>query len=434
MADIEKEKSVYIGEIKKGTVVLEGWVHELRDLAKVKFFLLRDVSGIVQCVIKDKDLFDKFSSLTLESVVAVKGDAKEAEVKSTEVTDKKIEVEIKDIELVSKAETLPIQVNEKGVSTALPKRLDYRFLDLRKPKNLAIFKVRAEVTRALREFFRDNGFIEMQTPKIVGMGAEGGATLFSLDYFGKKAYLSQSQQLYKQMMNIAGFDRVYEIGPSFRAEKSHTVRHVTEFHHIDVEFSFIKDEDDIFKLQENLLVYVLKYVKENCKKELELLGVDIEVPKIPFPRLTYKQCLEWLKKENVKASEIGQEEEKKLGELVKKKYRTDAYFITKMPSQDVKFYCMVDGDIARYGDLEYKGNEMSSGGQREHRYNFLVKQIKAQGLNPKDFEYYTEPFKYGAPPHGGFGMGLDRLTQMILNLDNIREAILFPRDVERLKP
>jgi len=428
---MEKEKRVYANDVKKGPVFLQGWVHELRDLAKIKFLLLRDVSGVVQCIVKDEKLFSEFSKITLESVISIKGTAKEAVVKSPEVTNNKVEVEINEIELISKADALPITVVEKGITTDLSKRLDYRFLDLRKPKNLAIFKVRSEVNRALREFFHENNFIEMQTPKLVGAGAEGGATMFAFDYFGKKAFLSQSQQLYKQMLNIAGFDKVYEIGPSFRAEKSHTTRHLTEFTHIDVEFSFIKDEDDIFKLQEKLLVYVLEHVKKSCAKELALLNVEIDVPKIPFPRMTYKECLKLL---GGKAKEIGQEEEKKLGEMIKGKFKTEVFFITKMPKKDVKFYCMLDGDAARYGDLEYKGNEISSGGQREHRHDILVKQIKDQKLNPKDFEYYTEPFKYGAPPHGGFGMGCDRLVQFILNLSNVREAVLFPRDTERLLP
>jgi aspartyl-tRNA synthetase len=425
---------VYIKDIKKGQVFLEGWIHEIRDLAKIKFLLLRDVSGIVQCIIKDEKLMKKFSELSIESVISIQGEAKPAQVKSPEVSRNEIEIEVKDLEIISKAQEPPIQVLEKGITTALPKRLDYRFLDLRKPRNLAIFKVRAEVNKALRDFFYKEGFIEMQTPKIVGMGAEGGATMFKFDYFGKRAYLSQSQQLYKQMLNIAGFDKVYEIGPTFRAEKSHTTRHITEFTHIDVEMSFIKDEDDIYKLQERLLVFILEHVRKTCERELRLLNVNIEIPKIPFPRIKYSEGLKLLEKAGIKSKEIGQEEEVKLGEIIKQKYKTEFYFITKMPVKDVKFYCMQDGDEARYGDLEFKGNEISSGGQREHRYEILIKQIKDQKLNLKDFEYYTEPFKYGVPSHGGFGMGCDRLVQFILNIENIREAVLFPRDTERLMP
>jgi aspartyl-tRNA synthetase len=376
----------------------------------------------------------KFSELSIESVISIQGEAKPAQVKSPEVSRNEIEIEVKDLEIISKAQEPPIQVLEKGITTALPKRLDYRFLDLRKPRNLAIFKVRAEVNKALRDFFYKEGFIEMQTPKIVGMGAEGGATMFKFDYFGKRAYLSQSQQLYKQMLNIAGFDKVYEIGPTFRAEKSHTTRHITEFTHIDVEMSFIKDEDDIYKLQERLLVFILEHVRKTCERELRLLNVNIEIPKIPFPRIKYSEGLKLLEKAGIKSKEIGQEEEVKLGEIIKQKYKTEFYFITKMPVKDVKFYCMQDGDEARYGDLEFKGNEISSGGQREHRYEILIKQIKDQKLNLKDFEYYTEPFKYGVPSHGGFGMGCDRLVQFILNIENIREAVLFPRDTERLMP
>jgi len=415
-------------------VLVQGWVHELRDQSKIKFILVRDISGVVQCVVKNKELFNKFAELTPESVVSIEGEVKKANVKSEEVTQKEIEIETHSLEILSKAEALPIQVVERGIPTNQALRLDNRFLDLRKPKIAAIFKVRSALSMGLREFLFANGFIEMHTPKIVGSGAEGGATLFALEYFGKQAYLSQSQQLYKQMMNIAGYDRVFEIGPSFRAEKSHTIRHLTEFTQLDLEFSFINDEDDIFKLQERMLVFLIEHTNKNCKTELEMLGVKNEAPKIPFPRITYDDGLKLLKEEGVNAKEIGQEEERLLGEIVKKKHHTEAFFITKMPKKDVKFYAMVDGEYSRYGDLEYKNNELSSGGQREHRYEILVKQIKEQGLNPKDFDYYTTPFKYGAPPHGGFGLGIDRLTQFILNLPNIRESVLFPRDTERLMP
>jgi len=431
---IDIQQRIHSDEVqtkKAGTpVVLAGWAQDAKSIGKIAFIKLRDRFGTVQITaFPENKQFEEVAKLHRESVIIVSGKVQESKLKSGAK-----EVILDSFEILSAAEPkLPIEFLGKA-ETDLSKRLDWRFLDLRNPKNLAIFKVRAEVARALREFFTNDGFIEMHTPKIVGAGAEGGATLFTLDYFGKPAYLAQSQQVYKQMMNIAGFEKVFEIGPSFRAEKSHTVRHLTEFSHIDVEFSFIKDEDDIFKLQERLIVHVLEQVSKNCKQELEMLGVKIEIPKLPFPRITYADGLTLLNKEKIDAKEIGQEEEAKLGELIKKKYKTDFFFITKMPTKDVKFYCMIDGKTARYGDLEFRGSEISSGGQREHRYEMLIKQIKEQGLKPKDFEYYTTPFKYGVPPHGGFGMGLDRLTQLILNLPNVREAVLFPRDTERLIP
>jgi aspartyl-tRNA synthetase len=430
---LDIHKRIYSSEVqnaKEGSAaIVAGWASEVKSLGKIAFIKLRDREGFVQLVSNDAKLIDKIAKISNESVIIAEGKVKLSKLKAGGN-----ELELENFEILSEAEPkLPIDFSGK-IETDLSKRLDNRFLDLRNPKRLAIFKVRSEVSRALHEFFRKEDFIEVHTPKTVGSGAEGGATMFTLDYYGKKAYLSQSQQLYKQMLMIAGFEKVFEIGPSFRAEKSHTMRHLAEFDHIDVEMSFIKDEDDIFKLQEKLLVFVLESVKKNCGKELELLAVNIEIPKIPFPRITYADGLVLLKKEGIKAKEIGQEEEVKLGEIVKQKHKTDAFFITKMPKKDVKFYCMIDGNTGRYGDLEYKGNEISSGGQREHRYDILVKQIKEKGLDPEDFEYYTKPFMYGAPPHGGLGMGLDRLTQFILNLSNIREAVLFPRDTERLTP
>ena len=436
MIDIHKRvSSLEVQKKKEGTfAVVAGWAEDIKVLGKIAFIKLRDREGHLQLVTTNPDLIKEIEKLTKESVIAVQGKVKKSQLKAGGN-----ELQISSIELLSKAEAkLPIDVTGK-VPADLSKRLDFRVLDLRNPKHAAIFKVRAKIAEALREFFKKEGFIEVQTPKLVGAGAEGGATLFILDYYGKPAYLSQSQQLYKQLMNIAGFERVYEIGPSFRAEKSHTIRHLSEFTHIDVEFSWIENEEDIMALQERLLVFILKYVKERCKKELELLNVGIDIPKLPLPRITYSEAIKMLQKAGSKIKEgadIGTEDEKLLGEIIKKKYNTDAYFLIKFPWHlDVcKFYWMRDGNFGRGVDFEYKGTEISTGAQREHRYDILIKQIREKGLKPEDFTYYTEPFKFGAPPHGGFGMGLDRLTQLILNLPNIREAVLFPRDPERLTP
>ena len=421
----------------KEDAVIAGWVEEYRDLKKIKFIILRDVSGTIQITLpKTKVKPEVFEQeFTKESVIAVRGKmvpSKDARGGKEMIPD--------EIQLISKSESpLPIDISEK-IETDLSKKLDYRYIDLRRPRNLAIFKLRAEITRSVRDFLASKGFIEMQTPKLIGMGAEGGATLFALkDYYGKKAYLAQSQQFYKQLMQIAGFERVFEIGPSFRAEKSHTVRHMTEFSHIDVEMSFIKDLDDVLKIEEELLAYVLNSILKNCKKEIELLNLKIEPIKLPVPRINYAEAIKLLQEEEVKikdGEDIGTENEKLLGEIIKKKYKSDAYFLQKFPWQlDVcKFYSMREKDVGLVADFEYKGQELSTGAQREHRIEMLRKQIKEKGLNEKDFEYYIEPFKYGAPPHGGFGMGLDRLVQFILDLQNIREAVLFPRDPERLAP
>ncbi len=422
----------------KTEVKISGWVREIRKFGKLNFLIIRDVSGEAQVIIKKgevkKEILEKIENINRESVLEICG-----EVKTNKEAPGGIEIIPKKLKVLSEAETpLPIDFSGK-IETNLDKRLDNRFIDLRNPKIAAIFKIRDKICTAIREYLEKNNFIEMQTPKIVGAGAEGGSSLFNLDYFGKKAYLSQSQQLYKQTMLIAGFDRVYEIGPSFRAEKSHTRRHISEFTQLDVELAFIEDEGDILEVQENLVSHVIKEINKNCKKELEKLDIKIETPKTPFPRVSYEEALEFLKEagEDVKEGEdIGIKEEKKLGKIIKEKYSSDFYFITKFPwnLEVCKFYWMRDGKCGRGADLEYKGQELTSGSQREHRYKELIKQIKEKNLNVKDFEYYTYPFRFGAPPHGGFGLGIDRFVMYILDLKNIREAVLFPRDTERLTP
>jgi len=429
---IKLSKRISTSELPKtkGVATLAGWVQDIRALSKINFILLRDRSGTAQLVLKKLP-----KNLTRESVIAVTG-----KVQASKSRQFSHELAVSKLEVLSLAATpLPIEFLKESIDTGLDKRLDWRTIDLRNPKRLAIFKIRAETERAIHDFFRSKNFVQVTTSKIAGAGPEGGATLFAFPYFGKKAYLNQSQQIYKQFMQSAGFERSYEMGPSFRAEKSHTQRHLTEFTHLDVEMSFIESEEDVLKIEEELLASVIKHVKSACKDELSLLGKTIETPKLPLPRVTYANAIKMLKKHKfkIKAGEdIGTEGEKILGHLVKKKYGADAYFLTKFPkSLDVvKFYSMVDGKTGRVSDFEYRGQELTTAAQREHRYDVLIKQIKAKGLKPADFEFYTKAFKYGMPPHGGFGMGVERLVMYMLNIDNIREVTLFPRDPERLTP
>ncbi len=450
---LDLHKRIYSAEVQSSApsshVVVAGWAADVKSLGKIAFIKLRDREGYLQLVSTDTKLIEKISKLTNESVIVASGKVQKSRAKAGGN-----ELELEEFEVLSLAEPkLPIDMSGK-IETDLSKRLDYRVLDLRNPKHLAVFKIRSQANASTRDFLLKNGFIEMQTPKIVAAGAEGGATLFPVDYYGKKVYLSQSQQLYKQSLLSAGFDRVFEIGPSFRAEKSHTMRHLTEFTHFDFEMAFIKDEDDVLKILEQWFVYVLKDINEKCKMELEILGKGIEIPKTPFPRVTYKECLQLLATVGVTRAapnaarrsgthsarelkfgdDIGTDDEKKVGELVKKKYKTNTYFITKYPYELKPFYIMTDGEVSRGFDFEYEGEELASGGQREHRADILTKQITGKGLNPKDFEFYLLPFRYGMPPHGGFGLGIDRLIRYILKLENIREAVLFPRDPERLTP
>lgn len=434
---IDLNKRIYSSEAlkqKEGSeVVLAGWAADVKSLGKVAFIKLRDREGYIQLTaFPDFYKFKELEKIPLESVIAVKGKLKESKLKSGAK-----EILLKELDVLNEAEKgLPIDMSGK-IETDLSKRLDNRVLDLRNPKHLAIFKIRSSVNNNIREFLLKENFIEMQTPKLVGAGAEGGATLFPVSYYDRKVYLSQSQQLYKQALLAAGLDRVFEIGPSFRAEKSHTMRHLTEFTHFDFEMAFIKDEDDVLRVLEKLFVYVLNEIKKSNKEELKLLNIALDIPKLPFPRVTYKEAIELLNKQGIKlkfGDDIGTDDEKTLGEIVKKKYKTDAYFITEYPYETKPFYIMKKNKVSAAFDFEYKGEELASGGQREHRYNILVKQIQEKGLKPKDFESYLMPFKYGMPAHGGFGLGIDRLIKNILNLENIREAVLFPRDPERITP
>jgi len=427
----------YSSEVQKAkvgsSVELAGWASAIKLLGKIAFVRLRDREGDVQLVTSDKKLITSLRDLTHESVIQVKGKVRKSKLKVGGN-----EIELQKFEILSKADpNLPIDMSGK-IPTDLSKRLNWRVLDLRDTKRTAIFKLRSAINYYIREYLQQNNFIEMQTPKLVGSGAEGGATLFSLDYYGKKAYLSQSQQLYKQMLLAAGLDKVYEIGPTFRAENSHTARHLAEFTHFDFEMAFIKDENDIMKLIEDLFIYTTTKLNTHNKKELQILKLNIELPKVPFPRVTYADALKMLAKEGIKlkvGEDIGTEDEKKLGELVEKKYKTKAYFITKFPYVIKPFYIMKDGKtFSRAFDFEYNGEELASGGQREHNYEKLTSQIKGKGLKLNDFEDYLNTFKFGIPAHGGFGLGIDRLVKNLLNLDNIREAVLFPRDPERLSP
>ena len=281
-------------------------------------------------------------------------------------------------------------------------------------------------------------FVEVFSPKIVASGAEGGATLFKLDYFGKPAYLAQSPQLYKQMIMSTGLDRVFEIGPAFRAEPSDTVRHVSEFISFDGEMAYIDSMNDVLQMLEGCIQHVIKGVAETSSAQLEILGTEVKVPKAPYPIIEYKDAVEIVTKEGMEISlgdDLGTEGEKILGSVMEEK-GYEMYWIVEYPEEAKPFYIMEkEGTPYSYSfDLDYKGQEISSGGQREHRYNVLVDRISKKGLNPDDFNFYLDAFKYGMPPHGGWGIGVERLVQKMLSLPNVREAILFPRDRVRLVP
>ena len=420
----------YIKDVKEGeSAVLEGWVHEIRSLSKMQFILLRDSTGLVQCVVKDERLMKIVSELTLESVVEIEGHVNKANVKA-DLARKDVEVHVKEIKVLSKAETLPIQVNEKTITTELPNRLDFRYLDVRKPKVAAIFKIQSEIANSFREFFYKEGFIEIQTPAIIGTASEGGTELFEIKYFEKKAYLAQSPQLYKQMM-ACSMEKVFTVTPVWRAEKHNTTRHINEIRQMDIEVAFTNQES-IMKYQEKVVQYIIKNVIEKCKKELEILGrSDLKVPKAIY--LHYEDAI---KKSGGKIGEdFTPEQERKLCEM----YPGEIVFTHSWPTSLKVFYIMPRDEKASAKescgfDSLYGGVEISSGGQRIHIPELLIQRIKAKELNPKDFKVYIDSFRFGAPPHSGWSIGLERLTQMICGLDNIKEATLFPRDRERITP
>jgi len=420
-----------------GTLELGGWVEDVRNLGSIAFVLLRLRDATVQVTAKkkgDEALFHQLTKLTRESVVKVTG-----KVVETKENRHGRELRPTGLEVLSPADTpLPLGVIDK-VGAEFDTRLDNRTLDLRKPAVRAIFRVRHLLETALRRELDGRGFTGVQTPKLAGAGAEGGATLFETAYFGKRAFLSQSPQLYKQMLMGTGLDIVYEIGPAFRAEPSDTVRHVTEFTSFDAEVAWIEHQEDVLRLLEEVVVGAIASVRTQGKDAMEILGVDYKVPPTPLPRLTYAKALEILNQHGKRirdGDDIDTEAEKILGRAMEGEGH-EMFFLTEYPTDVKPFYVMAKPEEPEYSysfDLEFKGDEMASGGQREHRYPVLLDAMKRRGLDPADFEFYLDAFRYGMPPHGGWGLGLDRLVQKLLNLPNIREAILFPRDRNRLSP
>lgn len=425
-------KRSYIKEIKAGQeVLLKGWVFESRIMAKMVFLLLRDSTGYVQCISKDSELLKKISEITLESVVEIKGSVKKANVKA-ELARHDIEIEISEINILAKAEKLPIQVNEKSVTAELPSRLDYRSLDVRKPRVNAIFKIQSTIANSFREFFYNKGFIEIQPPGIIATSTEGGTDLFELKYFDKKAYLAQSPQLYKQLMAIS-LEKVFSTSAVWRAEKHDTSKHINEIRQMDIEVAFI-DDVEVMKYLEEVVKFIVKKVLDECKNELEILGVNLKIPGAKY--LTYKEAIEILNKHgfNMKVGDdFEPEAERKLCAL----FPDTIVFTYEWPIEIKPFYIWPKNEklgISGGFDAVYGGLEISSGGQRVHVPEILIKQLKLKKLKPENFKWYIDAFRYGAPMHSGWSIGLERITQAMLKLDNIREATLFPRDKMRLTP
>jgi len=415
-------------------VILTGFAHEMRDLGGIAFLVLRDRKGLAQVTLVKKllgkEAFKSARTISRESVVMVRGNVK-AEPKAP----RGYEILPTEIQVLNAAQVpLPLDPTEK-VECELDTRLDARFMDIRRPCVLATFEIESAVLQYLRSFFTQKGLTEVFTPKIVAAATEGGTDLFPISYFEKEAFLNQSPQLFKQMLMGAGMDRVFEIGPIFRAEEHDTRRHLNEAISIDIEVSFV-DDKDVMEILEEAVAGCYRHVAENCRYQLEVLGLDLQVPKLPFKRITYTEALEMAaKKAGVKmqwGDDLDTETERFLGETI-----GEHYFLTDWPSSIKPYYTLPYEDkpeVCRGFDLMHPTMELASGAQRVHDYNQLVERIKEKGLDPDGFEFYLKAFRYGMPPHAGWGLGLSRLIMTMLKLENIRDAVLFPRDRRRLVP
>jgi len=424
------------------TVKLQGWLQTLRDQKKIQFLILRDPTGLVQVAHwkpNDEELAAKLASLGVESALTITGKV----IDNPVVKLNQIEVQLETLEVENAAESpLPFDPFAETLP-ALDYRLDWRYMDLRRPYNYLLFQVQTTLEMAMREYWLQHDFIEVHSPKLTGSPSESGAELFSLDYFERKAYLAQSPQFYKQMAMAAGFERIFEIGPVFRADPSFTSRHMTEFTGVDMEFSWIDSHEDVMAFEENWLQYIYARVKEQHGDVIkENFGVDLVVPKVPFPRIPMREAVDILKSRGYtmpaeKKGDIDPAGEREIAAYVKEKYDHDFVFLTDWPVSVRPFYHMHRADdptLTRSYDLIASGLEITTGAQREHRADVLAKQALEKGLTLEPIQYYLDFFRYGCPPHGGFGLGLSRLLMVMLNVSNIREAVYIFRGPTRLIP
>ncbi|MFW5853271.1 MAG: aspartate--tRNA(Asn) ligase [Patescibacteria group bacterium] len=422
-------------------IKIAGFVQTIRDQGNIKFFHIRDITGVVQIVVTKHQIeaLKIAKTLTHESVIEVIGIAKEEEQALGG-----FEIEVEKIKVLSLADPeLPIPVIVKGQQgeTAQATRLDWRWLDLRNPQRLLIFKVWTEVEAALREYWINNNYIEIHSPKIISAPSESGAEVFAVKYFDRRAYLAQSPQFYKQMAMAAGFERVFEVGPVFRAEPSFTSRHATEFTGYDAEISYIESHKDVMAEEEKALQFVLEKVKTSFGEEIKsVFDREVVVPQIPFPKLSMKEAKKILSEMGIlgeKEGDLSPEEERKIGEYIKKEFNHEFVFITEYPVDVRPFYHMRDEEnptLTKSFDLLWNGLEITTGAQREHRYNVLIKQAKEKGMNIESLQFYLNFFKYGCPPHGGLGIGPNRMIMKLLGIDNVRDAMFIYRGVKRLEP
>ncbi len=423
-----------ISKLKEGQVKFQGMIETIRDKKNIQFIVLKDFSGKIQLTV-DKavhpEIADVFLQLVPGATVEVEGEL----ILSEYVKLGGKEVLASSVKITSRADVNPISED-----SSIDQRLDYRWLDLRQDKNLLMFKVQTEFTCALRQFLLNKDFIEIHTPKLIATASESGSEVFQVKYFDKYAYLAQSPQFYKQMAMAGGLGRIFECGPVFRAEKSHSRKHTTEFTGFDLEISNITSYEDIMTLEEEMLEFALKNVKEKYGKLIkEYFGVEVVVPTLPFPRIKLKDLYSELEKRynlvvsDEEKDDLTTEAEKLCREFAKEKYGHEFLFVTDYSAKKRAFYHLRKDGIPQGYDLIWKGVEITTGAQREHRYEILQQQAKEKGLD-KDVEFYLQFFKYGCPPHGGFGLGLDRITMNLLELPSIKEAMFIFRGPERITP
>ena len=440
LTGVEKKEALSIPDILAGdyqgrNIKVRGAIHTIRDMGEVAFIVLRKAEGLVQCVYEEgKSQFD-INDLK-------EGDTVEADgtYKADDRAPNGFELRLDTVEILSEpAEPMPLQINKWRLNTSLEAKLNNRAVALRNPRERAVFRIQEGITRGFRDFLYDNGFTEIHTPKLGAKSAEGGANLFKLEYFHRPAILQQSPQFYKQMM-VGVFDRVFETAPVFRAEKHNTKRHLNEYTSLDFEMGYIDGFEDIMAMEQEMLRYTFGRLQETCGAELSLLKAEVPVI-TEIPRIRFSEAKELVSRVYKRAFseklDFEPEEEKLLCEYVKKTTGSDFVFVTHYPSKKRPFYAMDDPADPTYTlsfDLLFRGMEITTGGQRIHDYHELLAKMEKRGMTDEGMEQYLSAFKHGMPPHGGLGIGMERLTMKMMNEDNVRETTLFPRDLSRLEP
>lgn len=428
-------REVLEGEYEGKEIRMNGAVHTIRHMGEVAFVILRKSRGLVQCVYEAGITDFDIRELKEESAVEVMG-----VVKAEERAPQGFEIRLKEIRVLSRpAEPLPLAVSKWKLNTSLETKLSLRPISLRNVRERAKFKIQEGIVRGFRDYLLSRDFTEIRTPKIVARGAEGGSNVFKLEYFNKKAELGQSPQFYKQTM-VGVYDRVFEAAPVFRAEKHNTTRHLNEYTSLDFEMGYIDSFRDVMDMETGMLQYVMKLLEQDYKKELDMLAVTLpEVGRIPAVRFDQAKELVSRKYDRKIRNpyDLEPEEELLIGRYFQEEYGSDFVFVTHYPSKKRPFYAMDDPADPRFTlsfDLLFRGLEVTTGGQRIHDYREITAKMEKRGMDPEDIASYLMIFKYGMPPHGGLGIGLERLTMRLLDKQNVREASLFPRDVTRLEP